>query len=415
MSFLRELVSLRASSGLENPARPLTDSALLETLGGLPSDTGVSASPDSAMRIGAALRGVSIIAGAVAGLPFKAYRRSDHAEFYGSTLSSDKGPYTNFELWETAVAHMVSRGCAALFKIRDGRGTITGLFPIHPGRVGVQVEPNPVGGAAFDLVFTIDGKGPFTRYEILYIPALSLDGITGLGPIGYARETFNLAIANERSAAKLFGQGMLQRGFLTTDQQIDEEDAERLKSRWRAKMGGIDNAHDVAIMDNGAKFNALTLDPADAQFLESRKFQVTEIARVLGIPGWMLNDQEKSTSWGTGMEQQFSTFVKLTLKPYLQRIEQRVTRELLPRTAYAEFNVEGLLRGDSKARAAFYNAGITGGWLVPNEVRERENLQPVAWGDEPYRPFNESADSQDSDPDGDASDSAKEDSDDDDR
>lgn len=410
MSFLRELVSLRSTS-LENPTRPLTDTSLLEALGGAPSDTGISASPDSAMRIGAALRGVSIIAGAVAGLPFKAYRRADHTEFLGSALSSDTGPYTDFELWETSVAHMVSRGFAALFKIRDRRGSITGLFPVHPGRVGVQVEDDPVGGGrAFDLVFTIDGKGPFTRYDVLYIPALSLDGITGLGPIGYARETFNLALANEKAAAKLFGQGMLQRGFLTTDQDIDNEKAERLKTRWRAKMSGLDNAHDVAIMDNGAKFNQLTLDPDDAQFLESRKFQVTEIARVLGIPGWMLNDQEKSTSWGTGMEQQFATFVKLTLKPYLQRIEQRVTRELLPSSAYAEFNVEGLLRGDSKARAAFYNAGITGGWLVPNEVRERENLQPVEWGDEPYRPYNQSAADQTSaDTEDDTSGSSKED------
>jgi HK97 family phage portal protein len=110
------------------------------------------------------------------------------------------------------------------------------------------------------------------------------------------------------------------------------------------------------------------------------------------------------------MEQQFATFVKLTLKPYLQRIEQRVTRELLPSSAYAEFNVEGLLRGDSKARAAFYNAGITGGWLVPNEVRERENLQPVEWGDEPYRPYNQSAADQTSaDTEDDTSGSSKED------
>lgn len=387
MSFLRELVSFRS---VENPAQPLTSTGLIDALGGMPSETGTSVSPEGAMRIGAALRGVQIIAGAVGGLPFKAYQRSNRSEFRGSVLEVDE-PYTRFELWETATAHMVTRGFAALFKVRDGRGTITGLVPVHPGRVRVEVQDaGSVDG--WDLVFTIDGKGPFTRYEILYIPAMSLDGVNGLGPIAYARETFNLAVANERTAAKLFGQGLLQRGFLTTDQDINDEKATRLKSRWRAKMGGIDNAHDVAIMDNGAKFSALTLDPSDAQFLESRRFQVTEIARLLGLPGWMLNDQEKSTSWGTGMEQQFSTFVMLTLKPYLTRIEQRVTRELLPqRTAYAEFNVEGLLRGDSKARAAFYNAGITGGWLTPNDVRDKENMQPVEWGDEPYRPYNESA------------------------
>lgn len=387
MSFLRELVTLRS---VENPGRPLTDSSLSELLGSGPSATGVSVSPEGAMRIGAALRGVQIISGAVGGLPLHSYRRSDRTPFLGTSALDADEPYTPFELWETTVAHMVTRGFAALFKVRDRHGNVLRLVPVHPRRVQIHVQDlNAVDG--WDLVFTIDGKGPFTRYEILYIPALSLDGVHGIGPIAYCRETFNLAVANEETAAKLFGQGMLQRGFLTTDSDIDNDKADRLRARWSAKMGGIDNAHDVAILDNGAKFQQLTLDPADAQFLESRKFQVTEIARLLGLPGWMLNDQEKSTSWGTGMEQQFSTFVMLTLKPYLQRIEQRVSRELLPPSAYAEFSVEGLLRGDSRARAAFYNAGITGGWLTPNDVRDKENLQPVAWGDEPYRPYNEPA------------------------
>lgn len=387
MSFLRELVQFRQ---VENPQRPLTDTTLMEALGGAPSDTGLSVSPEGALRIGAVLRGTQIIAGSVAGLPLKAYRYRDREQFRGSVLERDE-PYTRFELWETAAAHLVLRGNAYLYKLRDVFGNITGLVPVNPTRVNVEVlDTQSVTG--WDKIFTIDGKGPFTRYEILHIPAMSLDGVTGLGPIGYARETVALAAANEASAAKLFGQGMLQRGFLTTDQDLDQTKADKLKARWRAKMGGIDNAHDVAIMDNGAKFNALTLNPEDAQFLETRKFQVTEIARLLGIPGWMLNDQEKSTSWGTGMEQQFATWVTITLRAsYLSRIEQRISRELLPRTAYAEFNVEGLLRGDSRARAEFYASGIQHGWLVPNEVRDKENMQPVEWGDEPYLPFNKSA------------------------
>lgn len=390
MSFLRELVSFRS---VEDPTRPLTDTSLLEALGGQMSDTGLSVSPEGALRIGAVLRGTQIIAGSVAGLPFKAYRHRDREPFRGSVLEQDE-PYTRFELWETATAHLVLRGNAYLYKLRNSVGTITGLVPIHPTRVKVEVlDTESITG--WDKIFTIDGKGPFTRYEILHIPAMSLDGVTGLGPIAYARETVALATANESAAAKLFGQGMLQRGFLTTDQNLDQEKADRLKARWRSKMGGIDNAHDVAIMDNGAKFNALTLNPEDAQFLESRKFQVTEIARLLGIPGWMLNDQEKSTSWGTGMEQQFATWVTITLRAsYLNRIEQRVSLEMLPRTAYSEFSLEGLLRGDSTSRAAFYASGIQNGWMVPNEVRDKENMQPVDWGDEPYLPNNQSAESQ---------------------
>jgi HK97 family phage portal protein len=388
VTFLRELVSIRS---LENGAVPLTDDSLRETLGAWPSDTGVSVSPEGALRIGAALRGVQIIAGTVGGLDLRAYRHRDREPFLGSVLDADSAYGTRFELWETAVAHMVTRGFAALYKVRDGRGTITDLIPVHPGRVSIQVV-DLASYKGWDLIFFIDGKGPFTRYEILYIPMMSLDGIHGLGPIAYARETFALAAANNTAAAKLFGQGMMQRGFLTSDADIDNEKAERLKSRWRAKMGGLDNAHDVAILDNGAKFQALTLDPVDAQFLESRKFSVTEIARLLGLPGWMLNDQEKATSWGTGMETMFTTWVKVTLNAvYLRRIAARVTKEVLPQSAFAEHQLDGLLRGDSAARATFYNAGITGGWLVPNDVRPKENLPKVPWGDEPYRPFNEPA------------------------
>lgn len=346
------------------------------------------------MRVGAAYRGVQIIAGAIAGLPFKAYRTRDKAEFRGSVLERNE-PYTRYELLEMTVAHMILWGNAYWYKVRDARGNVKSLVPLHPRRVSVEVVDEQALG--FDFVYLIDGKGPFTRYELTHIPALSLDGISGLGPISHARETFSIAVAGERAAAKLYGNGMLASGFLTTDQPLSQENADNLKTRWRAKMGGVDNAHEVAILDRGAKFQALTMPPADAQFLDSRKFQVTEIARLLGLPGWTLNDQEKSTSWGTGMESQFTAMVILTFRTYLNRIEQRATRDLLPATAYAEFNVEGLLRGDSTARASFYASGIVNGWLTPNEVRARENLQPVSWGDEPYLPHNTPADSQNDD------------------
>jgi HK97 family phage portal protein len=190
----------------------------------------------------------------------------------------------------------------------------------------------------------------------------------------------------------MYDHGLLTAGVLQSKEELTDEQAAILKARWRAKTGGMDNAHDVTVLDNSTEFKPLTLSPADAQFLETRKFSTTEIARIFGLPGWIINDQEKSTSWGSGMEQQFIAFVVLSLKPYFHRIEQRVTREVCdPTTEKAEFKVEGLLRGDSKARAAFYASGIQHGWMVPNEPRELEDLPPVPWGDEPYRPYNESA------------------------
>lgn len=393
MRFLRELaVTLLRGNPLEREGANVTGSELVAMGWGAPnSGTGLHISPEGAMRIGAAYRGVQIIAGAIAGLPLKAYRTRDKAEFLGSVLDRNE-PYTKYELLEMTVAHMVLWGNAYWYKVRDARGTITALIPLHPSRLSVDVIDEQAIG--FDFVYTIDGKGPFTRYEITHIPALSLDGIEGIGPITHARETFAIAVAGERAAAKLYGGGMMMSGIITTDQALNQESADNLKARWRAKMGGVDNAHEVAVMDRGAKFQQLTMPPADAQFLDSRKFQVTEIARLLGLPGWTLNDQEKTTSWGTGMEQQFTTMVVLNFRNYMHRIEQRATRDLLPRTAYSEFNAEGLLRGDSTARAAFYSSGIVNGWMTPNEVRARENLPPVPWGDEPYLPHNTPAESQ---------------------
>lgn len=395
MRALRELATLRASS-LENPTRPLTDASLLDVLGGARTEAGVSVTAESALGIITVLRGTALIAGAVAGLPLKAYDRATAEEKPNPALDVEVGDdATPFDLWETTLAHMVLWGNAYHYKVRNQAGQVVHLQPIHPSRVDVTIDTDTARTVGLPWVkkFTVDGKSFWTSRDIMHLPCLSTDGIKGIDPITKARQALGIALAGDKAAAKFYGNGFMLGGILTTDQELADDRALALKRRWQAMVGGLDNAHETAVLDRGAKYQPLAMPPATAQFLESRRFQVTEIARWLGIPGWMLNDQEKSTSWGTGMEQQFTMFVQLTLKPYLQRIEQRVTREvlLLPKQQKAEFKVEGLLRGDSKARAAFYASGIQHGWLVPNEPRRLENLPPVPWGDEPYRPFNESA------------------------
>lgn len=387
-------------ASVENPARPLTDTTLLSLLGGYTSATGRNVSPEGALRVGAAFRGTQIISTAIAGLPFKVYRHSDRGEVLGSILSP-AGPAgvttyaaTPYERWSQVIGHMVLWGNAYIWKVRNRAGIVTALVPVHPSRVKVDVDDGPDAadvGVPFVKRFTIDGKLLATNYEVMHVWGLSLDGVKGLGPISYVREAFGIALTAEEAAARLYGQGMMLSGILTTEQRLDQKQAANIKNRWRAKLSGVDAAGDIAVLDSGAKFQPLSMPPEDAQFLESRKFQVTEIARLLGMPGWMLNDQEKSTSWGTGMEQQFTTWIMLTLRAYTTPIEQRVTADLLPSTQYAEFGFEGLLRGDAAARSAFYASGIQHGWLVPNDVRPRENLPPVEWGDVPYAAFNQTA------------------------
>lgn len=387
------LRGLFARSSLENPGRPLTDTALLEVLGGWRSSTGRHVTAEGSLRVGAAFRATQIIAMTGGGLPFKAYRHSDRGVVTTSVLTRDRS-MTPLERWSTVLAHLVLWGNGYVFKRRDTAGNVRALLPIHPCRVHTEIIETDVAEIGYTKKFTVDGTLELTNYEITHVMGMSLDGVTGLGPISYVREAFGIALTAEEAAGRLYGQGMMLSGILTTDQPLSEPQATAIKDRWKAKLLGVQAAHEVAILDRGAKFQPLSMPPADAQFLESRKFQVTEIARLLGLPGWMLNDQEKSTSWGTGMEQQFTAFVQLTLQSYLRAIEQRVTMDILPDSQYAEFNVEGLLRGDSAARSAFYASGIQHGWLVPNDVRPRENLPPVPWGDKPYLPFNKSADSQ---------------------
>jgi len=385
----------RREASLENPSTAITGQRLLSEV----TDPGTlwSATTGQPTKIGAAYRCVQIIAQSVAGCPVQVRRRSDKAVLDVPALTSARGGTTPYEMWETTVAHIALQGNAYLRKMRTRDGRVLALQPIHPSRVTVQVVDATEVGVPFAKLFVVDGCvfDPLTERDVLHIPGLSLDGVMGISVISHLRQTFSLAASAERMANKFYDQGMLLSGFLSTAEDLSQEKASILKDRWRAKLTGIDSAYDVAVLDKGAKFEKLSMSPSDAQFLETRKFSTTEIARLFGIPGWMINDQEKSTSWGTGMEQQWRTFVQLTLQPYMQRIEQRLVRELCdPETDQVKFKVEGLLRGDSAGRAAFYASGITNGWLVPNEPRGWEDLEPVPWGDEPYLPHNTSAEAQ---------------------
>lgn len=383
------------SRSLENPSTPITG-GMIDAASATPGQLWGSDATADPMRIGAVMRCVQILSSGVAGCPLRVHELATSEPVKIEALSAPKSSTTTFERFETIVAHLTLWGNAYVRKVRTRDRRIVDLIPIHPSRVVVKVEDGADVGLPFVKRFEIDGgKVNLSEYEIMHIPGLSLDGVQGLSVIGNMRRTFGLLSDAEALAARMYEQGLLTNGYITTEKGLDAEKATILQNRWRARLGGMDNAFNISILDNGAKFEQLTMSPADAQFLETRKFQTTEIARIFGVPGWIINDQEKSTAWGSGMEQQFISFVVMTLKPYFHRIEQRITREICdPETEKAEFKVEGLLRGDSKARAAFYASGIQHGWMVPNEPRELEDLPPVAWGDKPYRPFNESAGSQ---------------------
>ncbi len=374
----------RILRSVEDPTTPLSSSSILSALGVRASDSGVQVTEKTSLQMAAVWRAVSLIAGTAASLPLKTYRQGSREESPIRVLTEPNPAQTAFEFWETVYLHMLLWGNAYVLKERAAGGQVQNLWALHPGRVKVGV----VRG---EKVFTIDGDidAPFSTDRIMHIPGLGYDGVTGCSPIRLASQGVGLSLAAEKYGAKLFGSGTLIGGILQTDQRLDEPTADRLKLRWREKLSGLDNAHDVAILDAGAKFQPITMPNTDAQFIESRRFQIAEIARLFGVPPHMLMDSDKSTSWGTGIEQQSIGFVVYTLRSsWLSRIEQRITKELGPSNVYAKYKVEGLLRGDSAARAAFYNVMRNVGAFSANDILDLEDMPPVDGGDTRLQPLN---------------------------
>jgi HK97 family phage portal protein len=184
-------------------------------------------------------------------------------------------------------------------------------------------------------------------------------------------------MAAEKYGAKLFSSGQLMAGILQSDEKITEAKADELAARWRSKTSGIGRAHDVVVLGSGAKFQPIQMPNSDAQFLESRKFQVIEVARMFGIPPHLLMDVERSTSWGTGIEQQNIGFVTWTMKAELARVEQRVTKELTAAGTEARYKVRDLLRGDAAARATYYQIMRNIEAMSVNEVRDDEDMPGI--------------------------------------
>ena len=367
---------------IENPQVPVSAVHLAEWLDGSPSTSGVRVNEKTAMQHIAVFRCVELIAGTCAALPLKAYKDGTRERVEAPALEDPHPELTRFEVWEQAYACLLLWGNAYFFKQMDGRG-VRRLWPVAPSRVEVNLlEPtadNPGG-----KVFVLDGKRnqPFTTLEILHIPGLGYDGRQGLSRIQLAAQGIGVGMAAEKYAAGFFGSGSLLSGILTSDKALTQESADKLKARWKAKVGGLSKAHDIAVLDNGTTFQPVSIPAKDAQLLETRQYSTTEIARLFGLPPHAIGDVEKSTSWGTGIEQQTIGMVQFTLQPtYLSRVEQRLTKHVLPDNQYAKYTVEGLLRGDSASRAAFYQVMRSIKAMNANEVREREDMEPYEGGD----------------------------------
>ena len=399
MPMIREaLAALTArqprAASVESPAVPISSTSILDMLNVGQTTAGVSVTETSALGMTAVWRAVNLISGVCAGLPLHAFRNTDDTDVRtrmprtsaAARLLAEPHPdMTPLEFWETVYAHLCLWGNAYIRTLRNQNGQITELWPIHPGRVRVGRESD-----TGTKVYCIDGgETEHTDATIMHIPGFGYDGVCGVSPIRFARQAIAMGLAAEQYGGALFGNGSLASGILQTEQRLEQKDADKLKLRWRQKATGLNNAHDVVVLDSGAKFQQLSIPPQDAQFIESRRFQIVEVARLYGIPPHMMMETDKSTSWGTGIEQQAIGFNVYDLRRYYQRVEQRVTRILRPANAYAAYSVEGLLRGDSAQRSEFYTKLFHLGVFSTNDIRRLENLAPVGEaGDTRYRELN---------------------------
>lgn len=389
MTVLGKLFERRAT--VENPAVPLSAPAILETLGiASQNPTGVPVTEKTALRFGAVWRAVNLISGLSGALPMHSYRSGTFQRHTVQILENPHPDLTPLEFWRLQTAQRALWGNSYALKLRNRVGAIRELHPLVPERVKVarvgSSDANPSG-----KVFIVDGNldDPLTPFDVLHIPGFGYDGICGCSPIRLAATSIGLGLAAEEYGARLWSAGSMLGGVLQTEQRLDQSTADRLKASWRSKVAGLSKAHEVAILDAGAKFQPITMQNDDAQFIESRDFQVSEVSRWFGVPPFLLNQTEKSTSWGTGLEQQAIGFVKFDLHPtWLAPTEARVTKELCGTGVYARYKVEGLLRGDTAARGVFYNVMRQVGAFSANDIRALEELPPVEGGDTYLQPLN---------------------------
>ena len=372
----------------DKPQNRTTGSAYSFFFGG--SAAGKRVNERSAMQMTAVYSCVRILAEAVAGLPLHLYRYKedggkekalDHPLYL--LLHDEPNPeMSSFVFRETLMTHLLLWGNAYAQIIRNGLGEVMALYPLMPDRMAVDRDDK--GQLYYEYTTSADdapiSKGSIVRLkpsDVLHIPGLGFDGLVGYSPIAMAKNAIGLAIATEEYGSKFFANGAQPSGVLEHPGTI--KDPQRVRDSWMSQFGGSANSNKIAVLEEGLKYTPISISPEQAQFLETRKFQINEIARIFRVPPHMVGDLEKSSF--SNIEQQSLEFVKYTLEPWLVRLEQSIQRTLFSadekKRYFVRFNVEGLLRGDYASRMNGYAVGRQNGWMSANDIRELENLDRI--------------------------------------
>lgn len=352
--------------------------------------SGKSMTERSAMQMTAVYSCVRILSEAVAGLPLHLYKYTDSG---GKAMALDHPLYrllhdepnpemSSFVFRETLMTHLLLWGNAYAQIIRNGKNEIVALYPLMPNKMSVDRDEDGLLYYTYyrgtdEAIKNKEFAVTLQPSDVLHIPGLGFDGLVGYSPIAMAKNAIGMAIACEEYGAKFFANGAAPGGVLEHPGTI--KDPQRVRESWQSTFGGSSNANKIAVLEEGMKYTPIGISPEQAQFLETRKFQINEIARIFRVPPHMVGDLEKSSF--SNIEQQSLEFVKYTLGPWVIRWEQSIQRSLLSKDEkamyFVKFNLEGLLRGDYQSRMNGYAIGRQNGWMSANDIRELENLDRI--------------------------------------
>lgn len=365
---------------------------ILNLIGGRAASSGYPVTDLTAMRVSAVSACIQLIGGTIASLPLSVYERTDdgrkkiESPLWYILNEQPCGAWTAASMFEWFVRCNGLRGDAYAKIQRNAGGVITGLVPLHPDRVqtvvsdgDIQYYYQPRNGNAYGIYSD----------DMLHIPGFGYDGETGrsLSVVQHAAfQAIGIALAADDFSGKFYANGASAKHVITSPGKMGPDQIDLLRQTYSDRYTGPSNIGKPMVLTEGLTVTELSMSAIDAELLDSRKYQVIDIARAFGVPPFMIGANDTTTSWGTGIEQMTLGFVKFTLQSYLNRIEQEINRKFF-RTAktFVEFNLDGLLRGDSKSESDYLRQARGGsmgsGWLTLNEVRRIKNLPPVEGGD----------------------------------
>lgn len=383
------LISTRASQLAEKNARAARSDARQR------SYSEETITPEISLTVSAVLAAFTILTEDLSSLPLILYQqqgrnkfRARQSMYYRLMHDKPNSEHTSMVFREFVLGHMLAWGNFYGQPIFDKRGDVVEIWPLRPDRMEVK----RFEGERIYLYRTSDGKQrTFLSEEILHIPAFGFDGLIGYSRIALARNAIGLAISTEKFGSKFFSNGAQPGIVYKHPGELGDDAYDHLKESLNERKG-VENSHAPIILEEGMSIEKLGIDPDDAQFLETRKFQVSEVARIFRVPPHMIGDVEKSTSWGTGIDSQEQGYVNHALRPWATRIDQYLNISLLPKdqqeSFYYEHLMDALLRGDIQTRYQAYVSAINTGFMSRNEARERENLNPRKGLDAMLQPLN---------------------------